>query len=136
MRGFYTWFMSKNLTELAVTLGITVVTNTAEECVIEMPTHAVRQPYGMVHGGVNGIVVEHAGSLLANSNAPEGKIGVGTELSVSNLRPNTSDLVRAKATVLKAGRSALTALIDVTDTAGNLTASGRLTCVYITPSGA
>ncbi|WP_394262927.1 PaaI family thioesterase [Trueperella sp.] len=125
--------MSENWTQLADTLGIEIVTTTADECVIEMPTRDVRQPYGVLHGGINGVVVEHAGSILARSNAPDGRIGVGTELSVSNLAPNTSELVRARATVLKAGRSSLTALVEVTDAAGNLTASGRLTCVFIAP---
>ncbi|NLW14394.1 MAG: PaaI family thioesterase [Trueperella sp.] len=125
--------MSENWTELATTLGIKVITWTAEECVIEMPTRDVRQPYGVLHGGINGVGVEHAGSLLAHSNAPEGKIAVGTEMSVSHLAPNRSDRVRARATVIKAGRSTFTTLVDITDAAGNLTASGRLTCVYITP---
>ncbi|VEI12392.1 PaaI family thioesterase [Trueperella bialowiezensis] len=123
--------MNTNWTQLADTLEITVITNTPSECVVDMPTHAARQPYGALHGGANGVVVEHAGSLLAHANAPDGKIAVGTELSVAQLAPNTTDTVRARATTLKAGRSSFTALVDVVDAAGHRTASGRLTCVYI-----
>ncbi|MDP9805503.1 uncharacterized protein (TIGR00369 family) [Trueperella bonasi] len=125
--------MSQNWTELSKTLGIEVITNNPDECEIELSTAGLRQPHGLLHGGMNGVVVEHAGSLLAQANAPIGKVAVGLELSVSHLKANASGIMRARASVVKCGQTIFVSNVDVTDAEGKLTASGRLTCVYMTP---
>ena len=119
--------------ELAHTLNIDVEISTSGLCRVRMPAAGALQPYGIVHGGANAVLVEHAGSILAMSNAPEGRVPVGSELSVSQLAPNTSGAVIAEARVIKAGRSSLTSDVKVFDEAGELTAVGRLTCVFIQP---
>lgn len=119
------------MTTLDKTLAITVEAHTADICTVSMPTAHAHQPYGVVHGGINGVLVEHAGSLLALTNAPEGKIAVGTELSVSHVAPNATALVRATARVLKVTRSSFITSVIVSDERGEMTAAGRLTCVFI-----
>lgn len=119
------------MTTLDKTLDITVEVNTPETCTVSMPTDRAHQPYGVVHGGINGVLVEHAGSLLALANAPEGKVAVGTELSVSHVAANATALVRASASLIKVTRSSVISSVIVTDENGQVTAAGRLTCVFV-----
>lgn len=118
-------------TTLDETLNISVETNTRECCTVSMPTDHARQPYGVVHGGINGVLIEHAGSLLALANAPDGKVAVGTELSVSHFAPNATGLARATATLVHLGRSSATSQVIVTDEHGTTTAAGQMTCVFV-----
>ena len=65
-----------------------------------------KQPYGLVHGGLNGVLIETACSLGANENVPENTFAVGIDLQVNHLRsvhdgsltviatPNHSNLYR------------------------------------------
>ncbi|AZR00442.1 PaaI family thioesterase [Trueperella pyogenes] len=119
------------MTTLDKTLDITVETSTKDACTVSMPTAHAFQPYGVVHGGINAVLVEHAGSILALANAPDGKVAVGSEISVSHLAPNATELVRATASVIKIARSSITVSVTVTDAHGDTTAVGRLTCVFI-----
>ncbi|MFP7696153.1 PaaI family thioesterase [Trueperella sp. LYQ143] len=118
-------------TTLEQTLGILIEKSDDVECVISMSTTAARQPFGVLHGGANGVLVEHAGSILANSRAPEGRIAMGTELSVTQLAANATPLARAHAQVIHQGRSSICLSINVTDANGTITAVGRLTCVFV-----
>lgn len=45
-----------------------------------------KQPYGLVHGGLNGVLIETACSLGANENVPENTFAVGIDLQVNHLR--------------------------------------------------
>lgn len=85
--------MENNLGELARRLEITAQ-KLSDDLVINtrMPVEGNRQPAGILHGGANGALVEQAASSLALLRAPSGKLPVGTELNVSQLRPATSGL--------------------------------------------
>ena len=56
---------------------------------------------------------------------------VGVELNASYLRAATSGTVTAVATPAKIGRSLSTFLVEVTDDAGRVTATARLTCMTL-----
>lgn len=90
-----------------------------------------RQPVGLLHGGANAVLVEHAASVLALLHAPQGKTAVGTELNVSQLRAATTGHVTARATIISRARSSVCSSVEIHDDDGVLTAVGRMTNVFI-----
>jgi len=125
-----------DLGALANTMGAELIEATPLQVRMRLPVAGNTQPVGLLHGGANGVLIEHAGSILASFHAPEGRIPVGTELSVSQLRSALTGHVTATATVLSEGRSSFCAQVHVRDDAGVLTAAGRLTAVYVRNPGA
>lgn len=123
--------MTNYLGELAERMNIRVDSLSPEQAIISMPVEGNRQGAGRLHGGANGMLVEHAASILAHRHSPEGKTPVGTELNVSQLKGATQGRVTATATLLSQTRSSLCAEVKVHDEEGALTAAGRLTLVFI-----
>lgn len=118
-------------TELARTLGITYL-EASRECVREeLAVEGLRQISGVVHGGINALMVEDAGSVLAYLNAPEGKIGVGVDVTVTHVRSARSGYIIAEARLVHCGRTICVADVEIRTDEGDLTAVGRLTCSYI-----
>lgn len=58
----------------------------------------VRQPYGLLHGGVNAVMAETAASLGANQNVGPDEYAVGVNINTQHLLPVTSGLIIATAT--------------------------------------
>lgn len=123
--------MENNLGELARRLEITAQKLSDDLVIMRMPVEGNRQPAGILHGGANGALVEQAASSLALLRAPSGKLPVGTELNVSQLRPATSGYVTATATLLSQMRSSMCSQVEIRGRYGNLTAVGRMTLVFI-----
>ena len=121
-------FGESALGELASRMGLSFVRADAEAVEMRMPTEGNRQGLMLLHGGANGVLVEHAGSMF---NAPAGRVPVGTELSVSQLRSVTEGCVTAKATVVHRGRSSMCVGVEIRDDSGELTAVGRLSLVFV-----
>lgn len=118
-------------TELAGRLDASVLEASPETVRVQIPVKGNTQPFGILHGGANGFLVEDAGSRLALLNAPEGKGAAGTELSVSHVKANSTDLATARARVIARTRSTIVIAVDIDDADGHLTATGRLTCVFV-----
>ncbi len=74
--------------------------------VLEMPiTNAVRQPYGLLHGGVSLLLAETAASGHATWKVDlRERVPVGVEVSGSHLRSATEGTVQAVARVAQRGR--------------------------------
>ena len=119
------------LGELASRMGLSFDRADAEAVEMRMPAEGNRQGLMLLHGGANGVLVEHAGSVLAMFNAPDGRVPVGTELSVSQMRSVTEGCVTAKATVIHRGRSSMCVGVEIRDGSGELTAVGRLSLVFV-----
>lgn len=117
--------------ELAHRMGIEFIQADADSVVLRMPVEGNRQGAKILHGGANGVLVEHAGSILAVFNAPAGRVPVGSELNVSQLRPAHKGYVTARATLISRARSSICTSVEVRDDTGELTAIGRLSLVYI-----
>lgn len=124
-----------NDAELAARMQVTVLSASVSEVVEQIPTAGSLQPFGVLHGGANAFLVEDAASRLALLNAPEGRIAVGTELNISQLAPNLTGTATAYAKVIRAGHRSLTAHVDIVDPENELTATGRMTCVFIRQPG-
>lgn len=123
--------MNQYLGELALRMGVDILRADQDEVVLRLPVTGNRQPVGLLHGGANAVLVEHAASVLALLHAPQGKTAVGTELNVSQLRAATTGHVTARATIISRARSSVCSSVEIHDDDGVLTAVGRMTNVFI-----
>lgn len=115
--------------ELAERMGIEVIEASPERIVLTMPVDGNRQPFGLLHGGATGVLIETAGSIAGTLHAMTfGKVALGVELSVSHHRAAKDGLVTCTATSLALGRTLATYQCEVSDADGRRIATGRLTC--------
>jgi len=88
----------------------------------------LRQPVGLIHGGVFSSVIE---SLCSRATAlavlPDGMIAMGQAISVSFVRSLTEGGAEVVATARHRGRSTWVWDVDVTDEAGRLCATAQMT---------
>ena len=91
-------------------------------------TDRVRQPFGLVHGGVYAAMAESLASIATVSVVwEEGNIAVGLSNATSFLRPATEGTLHALATRRHRGRTTWIWDVDVTDDDGRLCATTRVT---------
>ncbi len=88
----------------------------------------IRQPYGLVHGGVYASLAESITSLAtAVAVFAEGSVAMGLSNSTSFLRPITAGTVHAHGTRLHRGRTTWVWDVRFSDDAGKLCAVTRMT---------
>ena len=88
----------------------------------------VRQPYGLLHGGVFSAMAESLASLAtARSVHDDGMIAVGLSNHTSFMRPITEGHVHAEGRSRHRGRSTWVWELDFTDDDGRLCAISRVT---------
>jgi 1,4-dihydroxy-2-naphthoyl-CoA hydrolase len=88
----------------------------------------IRQPYGLVHGGVYASLAESMTSLAtAVAVFPEGLAAMGLSNNTSFLRPITEGTVHAQATRLHRGRTTWVWDVRFSDDTGKLCALTRMT---------
>jgi uncharacterized protein (TIGR00369 family) len=119
------------LSPLDEKLGIRIVDYDPERLVATMPVEGNEQPFGLLHGGATCSLMETIGSWAAMLGAGPERRAVGIELNASYVRSPRSGTVTAVCTPVRRGRTLATFLIEVTDDAGKVTASGRLTCMIL-----
>src|SRR6187455_1071562 len=86
---------------------------------------AVRQPAGLVHGGVYASMAESL--AVAATQAATGRVAVGHSSQTSFLRPITTGAVHAEGRSRHSGRSTWVWEFDITDDEGRLCALVRMT---------
>ena len=88
----------------------------------------LRQPYGLLHGGVVSTLVE---SLCSRTTAiavhPEGSIAMGQAIEVSLIRPVTAGGAEARARALHRGRTTWVWEVEVRDDDDRLCALAKMT---------
>jgi 1,4-dihydroxy-2-naphthoyl-CoA hydrolase len=88
----------------------------------------VKQPAGLVHGGLYASIAESMTSLAtALAVMPEGNMAMGLSNSTSFLRPITEGVVHARASVIHRGRTTWVWDVRFTDDAGRSCAVTRMT---------
>lgn len=88
----------------------------------------LRQPFGLVHGGVYASLAESMTSLATGMEVlPEGSVSMGLSNSTSFLRPITAGTVHARATRLHRGRTTWVWDVRFSDDEGKLCAVTRMT---------
>lgn len=88
--------------------GIQVQSVAADRVVLTVTvTDQLKQPYGIVHGGVNAVLAETAASLGANQwlrDHGQDKLAIGLNINTQHLRPVAQGTIKAIATPIKCGR--------------------------------
>jgi uncharacterized protein (TIGR00369 family) len=92
-----------------------------------------RQPYGLLHGGVSGVLAETLGSCAAHHCLPEGLRAVGLEINANHLRSAESGWVAGVARPLRLGSRIQVWQIDMEDMEGRPTCVSRLTVAVLGP---
>jgi 1,4-dihydroxy-2-naphthoyl-CoA hydrolase len=91
-------------------------------------TDDVKQPMGLVHGGVYASIAESIASLAtAVAVMPGGDMAMGLSNQTSFLRPITEGTVHATARRRHRGRTTWMWDVEITDDAGRLCAVSRMT---------
>ena len=111
-------------------LEITSVGETTMEATL--PVEGNTQPYGLLHGGMNGFLVEHLASGIAMMHCPENLVPVGTDLHVSHVSPATSDTVRAVGSVVSKSPGTIWVKVEIYS-GERMTAFGSLTVRFVKP---
>ena len=109
--------------------GLTVHDVSEEEATASVPVRdEVKQPMGLVHGGLYAAIAESLASMAtAMAVAPEGKAAMGLSNATSFLRPITEGTVHATARRLHRGRTTWVWDVEITDDAGRRCALTRMT---------
>lgn len=119
-------------------LGGEVVDVDDDSLTVRLPiTDAVRQPYGLLHGGISLFLIETAASSHAAYGIDLAVLQpVGVEINGSHLRSATEGTVIAIARVVRRGRTHIVHEVDVMlEETGELLCKGRMTNYYKTVDG-
>jgi uncharacterized protein (TIGR00369 family) len=88
----------------------------------------VKQPMGLVHGGLYAAIAESLASMAtAIAVNPEGKQAMGLSNATSFMRPITEGTVHATARRIHRGRTTWVWDVEITDDAGRRCAMTRMT---------
>ncbi|MEQ3451048.1 PaaI family thioesterase [Enterococcus cecorum] len=87
-------------------LDIQIKQTTPEQVELTLVVRDIhKQPFGIMHGGMNGVLIETACSLGANQNVKSNEYCVGVDLQVNHLRSLTSGELTIRAIPDKVGRT-------------------------------
>jgi uncharacterized protein (TIGR00369 family) len=117
--------------QLPTRMGIEILEASRERVVGTMPVTGNRQPFGLLHGGASGVLVETLGSVAAAQHTMPERFPVGLELSCTHHGSATEGLVTGVATPLHVGRRTSTFEVVLTDERGRRTCTGKLTCMHL-----
>ena len=120
------------LNMIAQTLGYDVTEAEKGRVVVSaVPTTALLNPAGTVHGGFTATLLDSCMGLAIQSTLDRGIGSTTLEFKITLMRPITPEtgLIRAEGKVLNVGRRVGTAEGRVTDSNGRLLAHGTTTCL-------
>jgi 1,4-dihydroxy-2-naphthoyl-CoA hydrolase len=109
--------------------GLQLLDYSDSEVRAEVPVRAeLKQPMGLIHGGVYAAIAESLASLAtAFAVASDGDTAMGLSNSTSFLRPITEGMIHARATRLHRGRTTWVWDVNFSDDAGHSCAVTRMT---------
>lgn len=109
--------------------GLEVLEASADEVRAQVQVRdAVKQPMGLVHGGVFASIAESITSMATYVGvADQGKVSMGLSNQTNFLRPITEGTIHALARCRHKGRTTWVWEVDITDDAGRLCALVRMT---------
>ena len=117
----------RGLGALADSMGIKLVELSAERAVATLPVSGNTQPLGLLHGGAHVVLGESLGSFAANVFAHPDGYAVGIEINASHHGSITEGIVTGTCTAIKLGKTLTTHEIKMTDEAGRLLSTVRIT---------
>src|SRR5699024_4598097 len=93
------------MTNLLETFNIEIVQLNKEKVVIEVDvTDDMKQPFGIIHGGMNAVLIETAISLGGTENVEDG-YATGVEINVNHIRAVSTGGLITTATPIHIGKS-------------------------------
>jgi 1,4-dihydroxy-2-naphthoyl-CoA hydrolase len=108
--------------------GLEVLTLGEAEATAQVAVRSeVRQPVGLVHGGIYASIAESLAALATGQAVGEGKRAQGISSQTSFLRPITEGTIHATARRRHRGRTTWVWEIDITDDDGRLCSLVRMT---------
>lgn len=109
--------------------GLELVEMTDEVIRAQVPVrNAIKQPFGLVHGGVFASIAEAIASMGTFAGvSDQGKVASGMSNNTSFLRPITEGTVHATARPRHRGRTTWLWDVEIEDDAGRLCAVTRMT---------
>lgn len=118
-------------------VGLHLVSVSDTEVLAEVPVRDdIRQPLGLVHGGVYASIAESIASLATALGVIEnGEVSMGLSNATSFLRPITQGTIHARAERVHRGRTTWVWDVSCTDDEGHLCALTRMT-VAVRPAPA
>ena len=116
--------------------GLNVVEVTDDLVRAEVPVRdELRQPFGLVHGGVLASIAETLASLgTAVVVVPEGNAAMGLSNHTSFMRPVLDGTIHARAIRRHRGRTTWIWDVEISDDAGRICALSRMT-IAVRPMG-
>jgi uncharacterized protein (TIGR00369 family) len=109
-------------------LGMRLVDMRPQEAVIEIEMRDdLRQPHGLLHGGVTATLIDTAMAFAVITVLNAGEKASTVDLNVHYLRPHTEGKISCTARVIKAGRRLLTVSADVVNEQNKLIATALST---------
>lgn len=116
-----------SLGPLADKMGIELLELSAQRSVATMPVIGNTQPLGLVHGGAYVVLGESLGSTSANVHAQPNGYAVGIEINATHHKSAKSGIVTGTCTAIKLGKTLTSHEIAVTNEAGDLLSTIRIT---------
>ena len=115
--------------------GLTITAVTDDEVRGEVPVRdELKQPAGLVHGGVYASIAESLASLgTAFKVVSDGKAAMGLANQTSFMRPITEGTIHATARVMHRGRTTWVWDVEIRDDAGRLCVVTRMTVAVRDP---
>ncbi len=110
-------------------IGLEVLSASPDEMTAQLPiSDKLRQPYGLVHGGVLASIAETLASVGTHLGVQEqGNLAVGMSNHTSFLRPMLDGTIHAVARPRHRGRTTWLWDVDMSDDAGRACAVSRVT---------
>jgi 1,4-dihydroxy-2-naphthoyl-CoA hydrolase len=87
----------------------------------------LKQPQGLVHGGVYASIAESLASFATAMTVPQGKVATGLSNQTSFLRPITTGVIHAEAVRKHRGRTTWVWEVEFSDDEGRLCVLTRMT---------
>jgi uncharacterized protein (TIGR00369 family) len=109
-------------------LGMELVDIRPNEAIVRVEMRDdLRQPSGVLHGGVTATIIDTAMALAVRTHLEDHEFTTTVNLTVHYLRPHKTGPVICVARCVKAGKRMFTVSADVSDENGNLIATGLST---------
>ena len=114
-------------------MGIELFELSPQRSRARMPVEGNTQPFGLWHGGASCVLAETLASLSAYAEVgPQGR-AFGVDINATHHRPGVSGWVNGEATALHIGGRLGTWEVRLTNDAGELMCTARVTCALARP---
>ncbi len=114
---------------MAQRMGMKLISASAQEVIGTMPVEGNTQPFGLLNGGASMAMVETLGSIGAVIHAGSGRIAVGIEINGSHHKAARNGIVTGVARPISLGKTLAVYEVKISDEAGDLICTGRITCL-------